>query len=353
MKNFLRHTLLLLIAVILMTPSIMKAQDIHFSQYNSSPLLLSPAMAGMNAGDYRVYANFRTQWMTVSNSNTYRTFAGGADMAVGKVTRYNSFAGFGISFFADQSGAVRLNTNHVDLSFAYHFMLNRKGSMQLSAGLQGSFNYKSFDPSRATFDSQYDFNTGQADPNSTGENFGRNKVVYGDAGFGLLYSALTRNETNIYFGVAVNHVNQPKVSFYPNGLDGNVAGRERMYMKVTLHGGASIPVGKRLFIMPNYMVLVQGPAYEFNVGCNFKTVVGNPTLSKTAVHFGMQYRGLYDAVIFNTRVDIKGFSCGLSYDVNISKLMPASKTIGAPEIALTYQGAFRKKPRPGHCPAMF
>src|SRR3954462_6927307 len=116
------------------------AQDIHFSQYNASPMLLNPAMAGMNAGDYRVYANFRTQWMTVAQGNTYRTFAGGADVSLGKMTKFNSFAGLGISFFSDQAGEVNLNSNHVDITFAYHFMLNRKGTMQLSAGLQGGFN---------------------------------------------------------------------------------------------------------------------------------------------------------------------------------------------------------------------
>ncbi len=87
-----------------------KSQDIHFSQYNSSPLALNPALAGMNSCDYRVYANFRTQWMTVSSGNTYRTFAGGADMAVGKITKYNSFAGVGISFFSDQAGDINFNS---------------------------------------------------------------------------------------------------------------------------------------------------------------------------------------------------------------------------------------------------
>src|SRR3954469_25815536 len=77
-----------------------QAQDIHFSQYNASPLLLNPATAGMNEGDYRAYANFRTQWMTVASGNTYRTFAGGADVSLGKMTKYNSFAGIGISFFS-------------------------------------------------------------------------------------------------------------------------------------------------------------------------------------------------------------------------------------------------------------
>lgn len=330
------------------------AQDIHFSQYNASPLALNPALAGMNNCDYRVYANFRTQWLTVSSGNTYRTFAGGADMAVGKITKYNSFAGLGISFFSDQAGDINFNSNRVDLSFAYHFMLNRKGTMQISAGIQGGFNHRSINASKATFDSQYDPNSGTVDPSGTRENFGRTKVMFGDAGLGLVYSAMAKGGSNYFIGFALNHINQPKISFYPNGQDGTTTGNQRLNMKVTIHGGAAIPTGKRLTIMPNFLVLVQKTAYEFNVGCNFKTALGNnPARSTTALHLGVQYRGLLDAVIFNARFDIKGFSAGLSYDVNVSKLLPASKSIGAPEVSIMYQGCARKKPRPGHCPVMF
>ncbi len=344
----------LLAVALLFATTLLNAQDIHFSQYNSSPMALNPALAGMNQCDYRVYLNFRTQWLTVSDGNTYRTFAGGADMSIGKVTKYNSFAGVGISFFSDQAGSINFNSNRVDVSFAYHFMLNRKGTMQISAGLQGAFNHRSIDPSKATFDSQYDPSTGVANPAGTTESFGRTKVMFGDAGLGLLYSAIVKGGSNFYFGFALNHINQPKISFYPSGQNASSTANERLAMKVTLHGGAAIPVGARLTIMPNVLFLLQGRAYEFNVGCNFKTALGNhPASSQTALHLGVQYRGLLDAVIVHARVDVKGFSCGLSYDINVSKLLPASKSVGAPEISLMYQGCMRKKPRPGHCPVMF
>ncbi len=349
-KNLLKPVGALAAALLLWGSS--QAQDIHFSQYYSSPLLLNPALAGMNNCDYRVYANFRTQWMTVSTGNTYRTFAGGADMSIGKVTKYNSFAGLGISFFSDQAGDLNFNSNRVDLSLAYHFMLNRKGTMQISAALQGGFNYRSINGANATFDSQYDPVTGIADPNGIKENFGKTRVIFGDAGLGLLYSAMVKNQTNLFFGFALNHVNQPKISFRPNGSDA-ANGNERLYMKITLHGGASVNVGKRLALQPHFLVLLQGPSYQFNVGLNAKCTLGNPATSRTALHIGAQYRGLMDAVIISTRIDVKGFSAGLSYDVNISKLLPASKSVGAPEVMLMYQGCARKKPRPGHCPALF
>jgi type IX secretion system PorP/SprF family membrane protein len=329
------------------------AQDIHFSQYNATPMLLNPALAGLNECDYRIHANFRVQWPTVSSGNTYRTFAGGADMAIGKITKYNSYAGLGLSFFSDQAGSLSFNTNRVDLSFAYHFMLNKKGTMQMSAGLQGGLNIRGINASKATFDSQYDPSTGLVDPNGTKESFGRNRIIFGDAGFGLLYSAMVKNKTNLYLGVSLNHLNQPKISFYPSGQNSNTAGNDRIYIKTTIHGGAAVPVGRRLTVMPNFLVLAQGRAYEFNIGCNFKTLLGTVSTSKTAFHLGAQYRGLFDAIILNTRIDHKGFSAGFSYDINISKLLPASKSVGAPEVFLMYQGCARKKPRPGHCPTMF
>ena len=313
-------------------------------------------MTGLdNGGDYRAYANFRTQWPTVSSdNNTYRTFAGGVDMAIGKVTRFNSFAGIGISFEADQAGAIHLNTDRVSLTAAYHIMLDKRGDHQISAGLQGSFNMKSIDPSLATFDSQYDPTTGTVNPNGQRETFGRSKVIFGDAGAGLLYSGMVKGGTNIYLGFGIDHVNQPNISFMPSGQDVSGLGGERLYIKETIHGGAAIPLGGRFTIMPNFLVLVQGPSKEFDLGCNFKTALGSDArTSNTAIHFGVQYRGVFDAIIASTRIDFKGFSCGLSYDINVSKLLPASHTVGAPEIAIIYTVANKQKPRPGHCPVMF
>lgn len=328
------------------------AQDIHFSQYAQAPLQLNPALAGLNLCDYRIAANYRMQWPTISSAGVYKTAALSGDMSIGKITKFNSFAGIGVSGFFDQAGDLGFQSSRVDVSFAYHFMLDRKGTAQISAGLQGSFGYRGFNAANATFDSQYDGATGNVDPNGTRESFGRTRVFYGDAGLGLLYSMMIKGKTNFYLGVALTHVNQPRISFQPSNIDDAVSQNERLYMKTTLHTGFAIPVGKRVQVMPNIMALIQGPSYEFNVGCNVRTMVGNTTTSKTAVLVGAQYRGLSDALIILARVDVKGFSAGVSYDVNLSRLNTASSTVGGPEISLMYQGCYRKKPKPGHCPVM-
>lgn len=336
----------------------MYAQDVHFSQYTLAPMLLNPALAGLNQCDYRVAANFRTQWTSINGLNTYSTVAGSADLTVGKITKYNSFAGAGISYFYDQAGDLKFNTNRVDLNAAYHFMLNRKGTMSLSAGLQGSFNFRSIDASKATFDSQWDNSTGTVDPNGVKETFGRTQMMFGDAGFGLFFSALTKKDHNFYLGFSLVHVNQPKISFYPNSTDASNV-NERLYMKLSIHGGAQLYVTRKLAIVPHFMALVQGPAQQYNIGANVKMRLSNLPNDQTAIYFGAQYRGLFyskggpvDAIILSTRADYKGFTFAFSYDINVSKLMPATHTVGGPELTVMYQGCFRKKPRPGHCPAL-
>jgi type IX secretion system PorP/SprF family membrane protein len=330
----------------------LKAQDIHYSQYNYAPLQLNPALAGLNNCDYRLALNGRTQWNTISGSgNTYSTFGASADFAIGKVTKFNSFAGIGVSVSSDIAGTTSYNTNRADITAAYHFMIDRRGNASLSAGLQFAVNHRGFDASKSTFDGQYDPMTGRYDGSRPGETFARTNMLYVDAGVGLLYSQyFKRKKNNIYIGLAVNHVNQPNISWSSSGLYNNT-GNDRLYAKTTFHGGGSFQVGDKIWIMPTFMFLFQGPSQQYNFGSLVRMRVGN-TISTSFFYLGAQFRAPLDAVILQTRFDYKGFMLGFSYDINVSKLIPASQTMGAPELAIMYTGCMRKKPHPFLCPTM-
>ena len=43
-----------------------KAQDIHFSQFNETPVILNPALS-CTAYDTRIIANYKNQWGSVSS----------------------------------------------------------------------------------------------------------------------------------------------------------------------------------------------------------------------------------------------------------------------------------------------
>jgi type IX secretion system PorP/SprF family membrane protein len=327
------------------------AQDTHLSQYNYSPLELNPALAGLNSCDYRIALNARTQWNTVSGGNTYSTFGASGDISVGKATRFNSFAGVGVSIQSDIAGATSYNTNRGDVTAAYHFMLNRRGTSSLSFGLQLGINHRGFNSDKSTYDAQYDPVTGKYDPSLPKESFARTNMVYIDAGAGMLYSvSFKRQRNNIYLGLALNHINQPNISWYSAGLY-NATGSDKLFLKTTIHGGGSFQIGDKTWIMPNFMLLFQGPSQQYNFGSLVRLKLGN-SASTTFFYLGAQFRAPLDAVIFQTRIDYKGFTIGFSYDVNVSKLTPASQTFGAPELAVLYQGCLKRKPRPFFCPFM-
>ena len=329
-----------------------KAQDIHFSQYNYAPMELNPALAGLNNCDYRIAVNARTQWNTISGGNTYSSFGLSGDVAVGKPTKFNSFAGIGLSLQSDIAGATSYNKNRGSINFAYHFMLDRRGNSHLSIGLQVAVNHRGL-YGNSTFDKQYNEVTPGYDPSiSSGENLGRTNMIYIDAGVGALYSVSFQSQRhNLYIGIAATHLNQPSISWTSKGLYNDNGSGDKLYLKTTIHGGGSFLLGDKVWIMPNFMILIQGPAQQYNFGSLVRLRLGN-NISQTFFYVGAQYRAPFDAVILQTRLDFKGFMVGVSYDINISKLTPASQTVGAPELAIMYQGCLNRKPRPFFCPTM-
>ncbi|MGL4597687.1 MAG: type IX secretion system membrane protein PorP/SprF, partial [Bacteroidia bacterium] len=62
MKQQLR---LLMCAGMLLPVSLVLAQDIHFSQATTTPLLLNPALAGAQH-NLQVFTNYRQQWNAVT-----------------------------------------------------------------------------------------------------------------------------------------------------------------------------------------------------------------------------------------------------------------------------------------------
>jgi uncharacterized protein YukJ len=60
------NELKILALLILFAPTIVEAQDIHWSQFSDNPIFQNPGQAGNFKGDYRFVANYRDQWRAVS-----------------------------------------------------------------------------------------------------------------------------------------------------------------------------------------------------------------------------------------------------------------------------------------------
>ena len=79
-----------------------QAQDYHFSQFYSTPIMLNPASAGFFRGDYRLITNYRRQWGGVTNP--YKTMAVSYDMGVWRDKENTKFLAAGINFYSDKAG---------------------------------------------------------------------------------------------------------------------------------------------------------------------------------------------------------------------------------------------------------
>ena len=186
------------------------AQDIHFSQFYSAPLTVNPAQTGLFDGNYRLGLNYRNKWA----ANTYR-IKPHRHLPIATCTTITNL-GVGLLIIRDQAGDGVLSNTKVFGSIAYHILLNKLRTMQLSFGMQGGVVEESIDFAKLYFDDQWN-DVDQGIP--SGEPFGSSSIHYFDANAGTMYSFKLPDEWSCYAGVAIYNLIQPKVSFYDEQND--------------------------------------------------------------------------------------------------------------------------------------
>jgi type IX secretion system PorP/SprF family membrane protein len=303
-----------------------QGQDPNFSQFFASPLTLNPAFTGKFNGQLRVAGNYRNQWPSINNA--FVTYTASADMGIMKnrISENDQF-GVGVMAFSDKSGNGVLQHNYVALSAAYHKGLDEDGAHQLGVGFQGTYVNKRLGVGSLLFEDMLrsDGFTGLSTEDF--KNFRLNQSYF-DLNAGVLYNGTTNGDNNIYAGVSMYHVNRHEETFSDTG-------RYYLAPRITLHGGGRFPIGEfnafhfsanhsRQAGATNTML---GGAYELNLNANSD--------SPTSLYIGTWYR-LNDAVIPYIGLEFGDLHLGATYDVNISKLKPASNLRGGAEISLIY-----------------
>ncbi|MBI5219520.1 MAG: PorP/SprF family type IX secretion system membrane protein [Bacteroidia bacterium] len=299
------------------------AQDIHFSQFNASPLNLNPALTGGFDGDLRAIGNHKRQWMSFTNA--YQTFSASVDARLNPLKFGRSFIAVGLLFNTDKAGDAAFGTNQIKLSGSYNIMLTQDSALSGSIGINGGFNQHSINYNALTFGSQFDGN--QFDPQLFhGETFNNDNINYLDvsAGLGLSYIFTPKFSANT--GISFNHINKPKQSFW----DVNSV---QLDQKFTIHGGVEWKFTRDLTLFPSAVYQRQGRLQELDLGALLKMNIDN--VSFHAIYFGGWMRA-QDAGIVEFRFDYRSFNFGISYDINYSKLNVASQGKGGIELSIIY-----------------
>jgi type IX secretion system PorP/SprF family membrane protein len=319
----------------------LKSQDIHFSQFNFSPLNQSPALTNFFDGDYRFIGNYRNQWPSVPVS--YNTVSLSAEMNF-VTLKNNDRVGGGILLFYDKEGDSRFTSLSTDLSFSYIKSIGKDNHHAISLGLQAGLVNRSFDYTQLNFDNQW--NGDIYDPNTpVNENFARTRFTVFDLGAGLAYRYKKTDRTNFLIGFGAMHLNQPKQSFFNDNV--TVLGP-----RFTANTRVQVQLTGRLDIVPELMFQQQQSKQEFDLGGHFKYYLQTRGEHIIALNLGA-YGRVADAGWLMAGVDYDNLQVNLSYDVNFSHLNAASRYNGGFEMSVIYILARVKKVnKPGAvCPA--
>ncbi|TCZ74928.1 type IX secretion system membrane protein PorP/SprF [Flaviaesturariibacter aridisoli] len=302
-----------------------KAQDINFSQFYELPLLRNPALAGYFRGDLKATGAFRNQWGSVTTP--FRTMALGTEMRFGLGGSEN-YLTLGTQITNDVAGDSKLSRTQLLPALTFHKSLNEDRDAYLSAGFIGGFVQQRYDAAALTFSDQF-VNGAYSPTNPTRQRLPSSNVTYLDAGAGIAYSSTMGYDVRYYAGAAIFHFNQPKVAF-------DAANDVRLNQKFFVNAGLSAPVADRNRVVLYGDFFMQGGHHQAQGGVLYRHfMVEEDDDYGVSFSFGGFYRW-NDAVVPVVKLDYYKLSFGLTYDVNVSKLVKASQMRGGFELTMTY-----------------
>jgi type IX secretion system PorP/SprF family membrane protein len=297
-------------------------QDIHFSQFDKAPTNLNPALTGNFEGQWRFSANQRSQWRSVSRS--FNTFGFGAENNEQKLVK-NLY--HGVNYMNDVAGDGDYRTHEFNITNAYKMALGDDGRKVLTAGLQLGINHKAIDFNAFQYDAQ--FNGYKYDANlPSNEVFLNERYTNLNLGLGLLFSQLVNNELTYEVGVGSFNLLPQKQGFF--GAPAIIRDR-----RLTVHGSAIYQLEKEWHLMPGFLFQTQGVYRELVIGSNIRYVQRDRKSEYVAPYAGLWFR-TKDAVNIVAGLYYNNWVAGVSYDINVSELTPASNVRGGLEFSFQY-----------------
>lgn len=296
------------------------AQDIHWSQFNQNPIFQNPGNSGQFNGDLRFVGNYRDQWRSVTVP--YSTLSFSVDGNLKKMKNL----GYGVLFFHDVVGDGQFRTIELQGNVSYLIKLTKDSTHSFRPGVNLGFNHRQFNFDQFYFDSQFD---GVAyNPSlSTNEIYQTDRKSNFSFGIGGVYQYFKNDRFQFTAGVGAFNLNRPNQGFYNTYIPRDI--------RVSIFGKGVYKIGFDWDLVPGIQYSVQGKYQELMVGTSVKYTLINRLGEYRALYAGLWYRNK-DAGLISVGMDYQSWFAGLSYDLNFSKLVPASRARGGIEISVIY-----------------
>ncbi|MFT6924302.1 MAG: type IX secretion system PorP/SprF family membrane protein [Crocinitomicaceae bacterium] len=320
-----------------------QAQDAHLSMYDAAPIFLNPAMTGVFQGDWRLHAQYRTQWKAV-NYKPYTTALISFDAPVKKW-------GFGAQISNFRAGLGNYNAFNGTVSAAYTTSIDKSKNHNISFGIQGGLTQKSVEHQLLSFNNQYTTNNGgefntAVDPS---ENFAAQSVILPNVNAGFLYFyAKQESRLNPFIGFSAFNLTQPKETF--TGID------NRLPMRFYGHAGTRINITETFYLLPKvlYMQQLKFGELTFAVDAGYYLKGSDLYLLAGAIYrnSGTFTVSNADAMVVSIGAKMDSFIAKVGYDVNISSLATVSNGRGGIELSFTYMKQKKKPKTEKICPRL-
>lgn len=195
-------------AVFLLTINYSFGQNIHYTQFDATPLLVNPAYTGLFDGNLRANGIYHNQW--ASATLPYTTIALSADKKVLADNR-NDYLAVGAQFMKDILGDGNLSNLSILFSAAGHKFLGTTDSdgnrrFLLSAGIEGGYVHNSYDVSGIFFDNTYEHHGNWIMP------IIKPQPDHYVVNSGVSFSHFFSNKFSYTVGASANYLTQPKDS---------------------------------------------------------------------------------------------------------------------------------------------
>jgi type IX secretion system PorP/SprF family membrane protein len=325
------------LALLLLPGVAVQAQDIHFSQFYETAVLRNPALMGTFPGDYKVAGVYRSQWSSISKPFTTGMVTG--EVRVPLKGQSGDYFTAGLLGYYDRAGSIDLQTTAIYPALSFTKYMGSSHTF-LTAGFTGGYLQRSFDPSKASYNSQYNPVGGYNPNNPSGEVYADNHISNWDMGAGLaVNSGAEDNHYTCYAGVSCYHFTRPKRSFIYEGNE-----IVRLDTKWNVAAGGSYRLTDQYGVQVHLNYARQGVYNEFIGGglLGWKRISNNESDPVLAIYGGVFYRA-GDAAVPTFKVDYKRMSITASYDFTTSKLRPASNGAGGLEMTVTQSGLFNSE----------
>lgn len=296
------------------------AQDIHWSQFNDNPLFQNPGNAGLFNGDVRFVGNYRDQWRSVTAP--FKT----TNVTVDSKLYNHREVGYGLMVFHDVAGDGNFRTIEAQANLSYQLKLSADSTHTLRGGLNIGMNHRQLNFDQFYFDNQYDgiqYNPAL----STGELLTSDSKTNLSIGVGAVYQYYQNARFNIIGGIGFYNINKPNQGFYNDVVDRDI--------RMNLFGKGIYKLNYDWDLVPGINISVQGKYREVILGSSVKYTLVNRLGEYKAFYGGLFLRN-QDAAYFSLGMDYQALFVGLSYDINFSKLVPASNARGGMEISVRY-----------------